>query len=279
MKACKIQFKKLGKRYFFSCDKLNLENDNKVIVNTIRGLEVGSVVGNVFEITDPKVISELKEVVRIATNEDLIKYESNKEIEKVIVEDTKVLVKKEKLEMKVLSAEYTLDKSKLIISFESEERVDFRELVKQLADKYKTRIELRQVGARDGAKTFGGIGPCGLIVCCQTFLTEFENVGVKMAKNQNLSLNPVKISGNCGKLLCCINYENDLYTELRKDAPNVGDIVGVEDKEGKVLTCDVLNKTLKVKFFNPDSFGYLTFEDVKYIKPKERKKPVKNGSN
>jgi cell fate regulator YaaT (PSP1 superfamily) len=178
--------------------------------------------------------------------------------------------------MKVLEAEYTLDSSKLIIYFESEGRIDFRELVKSLAEEFHTRIELRQVGSRDGAKVFGGIGPCGLITCCQTFITEFENVSVKMAKNQNLSLNPVKISGNCGKLLCCINYENELYLELRKHAPDVGDIVEAPEGSAKVLSCDVLNRTLKVKYLNEDNkFGYLKLDEVKYVKSKDKKKQPK----
>ena len=178
--------------------------------------------------------------------------------------------------MKVLEAEYTLDRAKLIIYFESEGRVDFRDLVKDLADIYHTRIELRQVGSRDGAKVFGGIGPCGLIVCCKTFITQFDNVSVKMAKNQSLSLNPVKISGNCGKLLCCINYENELYTELRKNAPDIGDIVETENGPAKVLACDVINRNLKVKYQNEDnSFGYLKLDDVKFI-PSSKKKGNSN---
>ena len=182
--------------------------------------------------------------------------------------------------MKVLEAEYTLDRAKLIIYFESEGRVDFRELVKDLAEEYHTRIELRQVGSRDGAKVFGGIGPCGLIVCCQTFITQFDNVSVKMAKNQNLSLNPVKISGNCGKLLCCINYENELYTELRKYAPDTGDIVETPDGPAKVLSCDVLNRNLKVKYINEDNkFGYLALDDVKFIRSMDKKKNQEDNGN
>ncbi|HRF70120.1 MAG TPA: regulatory iron-sulfur-containing complex subunit RicT, partial [Candidatus Pelethenecus sp.] len=148
-----------------------------------------------------------------------------------------------------------------------------RELVKRLADLYHTRIELRQVGSRDGAKVFGGIGPCGLIVCCRTFITEFENVSVKMAKNQNLSLNPVKISGNCGKLLCCINYENDLYKELRKYAPDVGDIVKTADGPAKVLSCDVLNRNCKVKYIEEDNkFGFLKLDDIEFVRAMDKRK-------
>ena len=273
MKVTKVQFKPLGKRYFFGISNLDLKDNTPVVVNTIRGIEMGYCVGDPFELDSNEEIPELKDVVRIATEEDLKNYKRNKELEPDVVLKTKEFSKKENLEMKVLEAEYTLDQAKLIIYFESEGRVDFRELVKDLAEIYHTRIELRQVGSRDGAKVFGGIGPCGLIVCCQTFITEFDNVSVKMAKNQNLSLNPVKISGNCGKLLCCINYENELYTELRKDAPDIGDIVITPEGEAKVLTCDVLNRNLKVKYIGEDNkFGYFKLDEVKFTPSKEKKK-------
>lgn len=273
MRVTKVQFKPLGKRYFFGIANLKVEDKTPVVVNTIRGIEMGYCVGEPFDLEEADLISELKDIVRIATPEDLKNFERNKEAEASIVSKTKYYVKKENLEMKVLEAEYTLDQAKLIIYFESEGRVDFRELVKDLADEYHTRIELRQVGSRDGAKVFGGIGPCGLIVCCQTFITQFDNVSVKMAKNQNLSLNPVKISGNCGKLLCCINYENDLYVELRKDAPDVGDIVETPDGPAKVLTCDVLNKNLKVKYIGEENkFGYFKLDEVKFTPSKDKKK-------
>lgn len=273
MKVTKVQFKPLGKRYFFGVSNLDLKDKTPVVVNTIRGIEMGYCVGEPFELDPNEEIPELKDVVRIATEEDLKNYKRNKELEPDVVLRTKEFSKKENLEMKVLEAEYTLDQAKLIIYFESEGRVDFRELVKDLAEIYHTRIELRQVGSRDGAKVFGGIGPCGLIVCCQTFITQFDNVSVKMAKNQNLSLNPVKISGNCGKLLCCINYENELYTELRKDAPDIGDIVITPEGEAKVLTCDVLNKNLKVKYIGEDNkFGYFKLDEVKFTPSKDKKK-------
>lgn len=276
MQACRIQFKKLGKRYFFSCNRLKLADGDTVVVNTVRGLELGTVVGGVFEFKGNE--SELKEVVRKATPDDIASHKKNKADEEEIVKTTKKYVVKEHLEMKVLAAEYTLDRTKLVVYFESEERVDFRELVKDLAEIYRTRIELRQVGSRDGAKYFGGVGPCGYPVCCQTWLVEFNNVSVKMAKNQSLSLNPTKISGNCGKLLCCINYENDLYSELRKNAPDVGDIVGTENGKAKVITSDVLNGNLKVKYLDNEGFGYLKMEDVDFD-PRDRKKKPGNGSN
>lgn len=273
MIVTKVQFKPLGKRYFFGVKDLKVADRTPVVVNTIRGIEMGYCVGEPFDLEEADLLAELKDIVRLATPEDLKNYNRNKEAEAGIVSKTKYYAKKENLEMKVLEAEYTLDQAKLIIYFESEGRVDFRELVKDLADEYHTRIELRQVGSRDGAKVFGGIGPCGLIVCCQTFITQFDNVSVKMAKNQNLSLNPVKISGNCGKLLCCINYENELYTELRKDAPDTGDIVETPDGPAKVLTCDVLNRNLKVKYIGEDNkFGYFTLDEVKFTPSKEKKK-------
>ena len=273
MKVTKVQFKPLGKRYFFGIANLDVKDKTPVVVNTIRGIEMGYCVGEPFDLKEDESIPELKDIVRIATEEDLKNFEKNKELEPEIVLKTKYFAKKENLEMKVLEAEYTLDQAKLIIYFESEGRVDFRELVKDLAEIYHTRIELRQVGSRDGAKVFGGIGPCGLIVCCQTFITQFDNVSVKMAKNQNLSLNPVKISGNCGKLLCCINYENELYTELRKFAPDTGDIVETPDGPAKILTCDVLNKNLKVKYIGEDNkFGYFKLDEVKFTPSMEKKK-------
>jgi cell fate regulator YaaT (PSP1 superfamily) len=273
LKAIKIRFKPVGKRYFFGCEGFNLHDGDKVIVNTIRGIELGYCVGEPFELEQKNLTSELKDVVRIATPEDIKAYNNNKQKEPRVVELTKKLSKEHNLEMKVLEAEYTLDSSKLIIYFEAEGRIDFRDLVKSLAEEFHTRIELRQVGSRDGAKVFGGIGPCGLITCCQTFITEFDNVSVKMAKNQNLSLNPVKISGNCEKLLCCINYENDLYTELRKHAPDVGDIVETQEGPAKVLSCDVLNRNLKVKYVGEDNkFGFLKLDDVKFVKSMDKKK-------
>ncbi len=271
MRAIRVQFKPLGKRYFFGVGKLNLTNGTKVVVNTVRGIELGYCVGEIFDLDEMELTSELKDIVRIATDNDIESFEYNKSLEAEIVKKTKELSKNHNLEMKVLECEYTLDRSKLIIYFESEGRVDFRDLVKDLADSYHTRIELRQVGSRDGAKVFGGIGPCGLIVCCKTFITEFANVSVKMCKNQSLSLNPVKISGNCGKLLCCINYEDELYKELRRHAPDIGDIVETKDGPAKVLSCDVVNRNLKVKYSGEENkFGYLKLDDVVFTPSKDK---------
>ena len=280
MKAIKVRFKPVGKRYFFGTAGLDLKDGMEVVVNTIRGPELGICSGDVFEVEAKDLTAELKDVVRVATKHDKENYAKNKAEEPEVVEHTKNFSRELELPIKVLEAEYTLDKSKLIIYFESENRVDFRELVKKLAEVYHTRIELRQVGSRDGAKVFGGIGPCGLVVCCKTFITEFDNVSVKMAKNQNLSLNPVKISGNCGKLLCCINYENELYKELRKYAPDIGDIVKTEEGPAKVLSCDVLNRNLKVKYIDEDNkFGYLKLDDVEFVRSIDKKKVEEDGDS
>ncbi len=273
MKAIRVKFKPVGKRYFFGTGNYDLKNGDAVIVSTIRGIELGHCCGDVFDLEEKDLTSELKDIVRVATKEDIKAYEDNKSEQDGIISKTKAIVKELNLQLKVLEAEYTLDRTKLIIYFEAENRIDFRELVKRLAEIYHTRIELRQVGSRDGAKVFGGIGPCGLIVCCRTFITEFDNVSVKMAKNQNLSLNPVKISGNCGKLLCCINYENDLYKELKKYAPDIGDIVKTIEGPAKVLSCDVLNKNCKVKYIDEENkFGYLKLDEIEFVRSMDKHK-------
>ena len=280
MKAIRVKFKPVGKRYFFGTAGYDLKDQDLVVVNTIRGLELGYCSGEVFELQEKDLTSELKDIVRVANKQDIEAHEKNRLEEPKIIKKTKEISKELDLPIKVLEAEYTLDKSKLIIYFESENRIDFRELVKRLAEVYHTRIELRQVGSRDGAKVFGGIGPCGLIVCCRTFITEFDNVSVKMAKNQNLSLNPVKISGNCGKLLCCINYENELYKELRKLAPDIGDIVKTPDGPAKELSCDVLNRSCKVRYIEEENkFGYLKLDDIEFIRAMDKRKEEEDADS
>ena len=265
MKAIRVQFKKTGKRYYFSPGKYQIKSGDHVVVNTIHGIEVGTVSGDVIDIDMKSLESELKEIIRPATEEDINNNKSNQEASSEVITSVKSFAKQVGLDIKILQAEYTLDKAKLTIYFESEDRIDFRELVRLIADKYHTRIEMRQVGSRDGAKEIGGIGPCGLVMCCKTFLTEFNNVSIKMAKNQGLSLNPTKISGNCGKLLCCISYENDFYTKLRENAPDINDIVEAEKGEAKVLSVDVLNRTCKIKYLADESLAYPHFEELKLI--------------
>lgn len=269
MKAIRVQFKKTGKRYYFSPGKYQIKSGDHVVVNTIHGIEVGTVSGDVIDIDMKSLESELKEIIRPATEEDINNNITNQEASSEVITNVKAFAKQVGLDIKILQAEYTLDKAKLTIYFESEDRIDFRELVRLIADKYHTRIEMRQVGSRDGAKEIGGIGPCGLVMCCKTFLTEFNNVSIKMAKNQGLSLNPTKISGNCGKLLCCISYENDFYTKLRENAPDINDIVEAEKGEAKVLAVDVLNRTCKIKYLADESFAYPHFEELKLIRKRK----------
>ena len=271
MNVIRVCFKPVGKRYYFNPRGLILKENTPVVVETIRGLELGYTVGAELQIEDNEI--EVKNIIRVATPTDLEQFNKNKEEAKEVSLRAKAEVKKLNLDMKILESEFTLDHTKLIIYFESEDRVDFRELVKNLAEIYHLRIELRQVGSRDGAKVFGGIGPCGLVVCCKSFITEFDTITVKMAKNQNLALNPVKISGNCGKLLCCISYEDENYKEMRKSAPSVGEIIEAEDGRAKVLSCDPLNRVAKVKYLDePDKFAYLKFDDFKFTGHKAEKK-------
>ncbi len=276
MKVCRVKFREAGKKYYFGVNNLKLAHDDKVVVETARGLELGFISGGEMD-CPPEVTTEIKPILRIATPKDIQNYEKNIEDEKTANKKIIKCIKDNKLEMKYLTCEYTLDRQKLIIYFESEARVDFRVLVKTLAETFKVRIELRQVGLREGAKMLGAIGPCGLIVCCNKFIGEFENVSIKMAKNQNLSLNPQKISGCCNKLLCCIKYENDTYDFYRKGLPDSGDIVKTEDGDVKILTVDVLGRKFKVKNLSTEGFQYITEADILEIK-KFRKDNKNNGS-
>lgn len=247
MQVALIKFKEAGKKYYFSYEGIDIKLNDKVVVETARGVEIGIV--HLFrEITETDLTSELKPILRVATAEDLEDDEYNQAAERSIIETTKQLVKTNDLDMKVLGAEYTLDRKRLLVYFSSEGRVDFRQLVKDLSEVYHTRIELRQIGPRDAAKMIGGIGPCGLILCCTSFIGEFETVSIKMAKNQNLALNPQKISGVCGKLLCCIRYEDDAYTELQKTLPDVREYVQTEKGKAYVADINILGQKIKVKY-------------------------------
>lgn len=263
--VCRVKFKEAGKRYYFGLNNLELKDNDKVVVNTARGLELGSVVGACLE-CPKEVTTEIKDVVRIASKKDLDKYEKNILEEEANNPRIKKIIRNLKLDMKYLKCEYTLDKQKLIIYFESEGRVDFRVLVKDLAEAFKVRIELRQIGLREGAKMLGAIGPCGLIVCCNKFLGEFENVSIKMAKNQNLSLNPQKISGCCNKLLCCIKYENETYDYYKKGLADAGDIVKTDNGDAKILSVDVLRGRFKVKYLTNDSFSFINQNEILEVK-------------
>ena len=241
-----IQFNRLGKKYYFDTANIDVKNGDKVVVETARGVELGFVVSNKMLIGNEDLVSPLKPIVRIATPSDVKRYEENLEKEVFVLAKTDELVTQNKLDMKLLNCEYTLDRSKLIIYFNAEGRVDFRELVKDLANEFHVRIELRQVGTRDGAKVLGGIGPCGRQTCCTTFLNEFQPVSIKMAKNQNLSLNPNNISGICGKLLCCINYEDEQYKELRQTMPKMDSYVETPDGKGQVTNLNYILQEVTV---------------------------------
>jgi cell fate regulator YaaT (PSP1 superfamily) len=272
-----IRFKQAGKKYYFDPKEFDLSMGDLVVVETIRGIELGEVMQTKREVEDEAIISSLKPVLRKATQIDITNFEKNRAS---IPDDLKKISKhisKNKLDMKLLGAEYTLDHSKIIIYFTSDGRVDFRELVKDLASEFHVRIELRQVGSRDSAKFLGGIGPCGYLLCCNTWLGDFDTISIRMAKNQNLSLNPTNISGICGKLLCCIKYENDTYKEFRTKVPKVGSFVETEeDGRVKVLSVNIIGKSVRVL---TKEQGVKTYQvdELTHIEEYDKKAPTQNG--
>ena len=231
-----------SKILYYDTNNLNLKINLTVIVNTARGLQFATVVQFLNVIDN----SDYDKVIRIATKKDYLQYLKNLNDAKIALEKCKELVIKNNLNMTILDANYNFDKSQLLFRFLSDERVDFRQLAKDLGAKLKTRIELRQIGVRDKAKEVGGIGPCGRFLCCSSFLTSFDTISINMAKNQGLALNPTKINGVCGRLLCCLNYENDQYVAAKKNIPDVGKIVVVDGKDGKVISSDPLIGKYKV---------------------------------
>ncbi len=242
-----IRFRRAGKIYYFAPeDNVEYAQGQHVIVETARGIEYGEVVISNKEVDDVEVVQPLKKVIRLATSEDDERYKQNKIKEKEAFFICKEKIIKHKLDMKLIDVEYTFDNNKVLFYFTSYERVDFRELVKELASIFKTRIELRQIGVRDETKMCGGIGICGRSLCCNTFLGDFQPVSIKMAKEQNLSLNPIKISGICGRLMCCLKYEQECYVEIRGRLPIVGDIVITPDGKGEVLSVNVLREQVRV---------------------------------
>ena len=239
-----------GKTYFFNSNGFNLNVSNQVIVETEKGLQYGEVVSIIDEENKNNNL-EYKNVIRIASSSDIKKHNSNLKDAARAINKCNKLIEQYGLDMKIIDASYTFDREQLIFRFVSDSRVDFRQLAKDLGATFKTRIELRQVGIRDKAKEVGGFGPCGRKLCCNNFLTEFDSVSINMAKNQNLSLNPTKINGVCGRLLCCLKYENGNYTEYKKGLPDVGNRVKTEKGEGKVISVDVFMRSYKVLL--PDS--------------------------
>ena len=246
-KVIGVRFRTAGKIYFFSPGKLEIKTGDKVIVETARGVEFGSVVTGPKEVEDDKITQPLKSVIRLATEDDKKKEEKNKEKEKEAFKICLDKIHKHGLEMKLIDAEYTFDNNKVLFYFTADGRIDFRELVKDLASVFRTRIELRQIGVRDETKIRGGIGICGRPRCCHTYLSEFAPVSIKMAKEQNLSLNPTKISGVCGRLMCCLTNEEETYEELNSHLPANGDHVTTpEGLRGDVQSVNVLRQLVKV---------------------------------
>lgn len=274
-KVIGVRFRTAGKIYFFSPGKLEVETGDKVIVETARGVEFGSVVTGPKEVEDDKITQPLKSVIRLATDEDKKKEEKNKEKEKEAFKICLEKIHKHGLEMKLIDAEYTFDNNKVLFYFTADGRIDFRQLVKDLAAIFKTRIELRQIGVRDETKILGGIGICGRSLCCHTYLSEFAPVSIKMAKEQNLSLNQTKISGVCGRLMCCLKNEQETYEELNKKLPGIGDTVTLPDGiQGTVQSVNVLRQRVKVVVEVNDEKEIQEFP-VNELKFRPRKKKVK----
>lgn len=264
-----VRFKKAGKIYFFDPGQFQPQKGDHVIVETARGLEYGEVIEGIREIAEDEIVSPLKSVIRVATEEDQKQYEENLKKKAKAMELCQEKVDKHKLEMKLIDVEYTFDKTKIIFYFTADGRVDFRELVKDLASIFKMRIELRQIGVRDEAKMLGGIGACGRSLCCHSWLPDFEPVSIKMAKVQNLSLNPTKISGICGRLMCCLKYENDVYAQMKKNLPDVGDRVRVHGAQAIVVESNILEGKVTVRFLSSESGQDRAGEDLVTVKKKE----------
>ena len=241
-----VSFKKNGKVYYFSPNHLKIEKGTNVIVKTERGMQLGTIEFSNMEIDNSKLKSSLNQVIRVATDKDEEKHLKNTDNAKEALSKCKELIKKYNLKMAVLEANFTFDKSQLLITFLADNRVDFRKLAKELASIYKTRIELRQVGVRDKAKEIGGCGQCGRPLCCSKFLCDFDSVSINMAKTQNIALNPNKVNGVCGRLLCCLKYENECYKDLQKTLPRIGESVETEFGNGRVISIDVLKQKYRV---------------------------------
>ena len=265
IKIVGVRFKNAGKIYYFDPVELEVEKSIDVVVETARGLEYGTVVVGPKEIDESELVSPLKPIIRIATDEDRQVYLENKEKAKETFELCQQKIKEHDLNMFLIDCEYTFDRNKLIFYFTAEGRIDFRELVKDLASIFKTRIELRQIGVRDEAKSIGGLGTCGRKLCCSSWLGDFQPVSIKMAKDQSLSLNPTKISGVCGRLLCCINYEYSQYEEALKDFPAVNQMVKTEIGEGKVVSISPLNNFLYVDV-KDKGISRFDIKDIKFNK-------------
>mgnify|MGYP001019988861 CR=1 FL=1 len=272
VKIVGVRFKKAKKIYYFNPGQLEIKKGNFVLVETARGIEFGEVVIGPRHIGQEDIVAPLKDVIRIVTDQDIKKHEENREKEEEAFDICLEKISKHGLEMKLIDVEYTFDNNKVIFYFTADGRVDFRELVKDLASVFRTRIELRQIGVRDESKMIGGIGTCGKPLCCATWLGEFEPVSIKMAKEQSLSLNPSKISGICGRLFCCLKYEHEMYKEILERLPGVGSIVVTPHGEGTVVETNILMEKVKVRVRNTDEntdeIHLCGLEDMKELKEK-----------
>ncbi len=280
-----VRFKSAGKVYYFDPGEYIFKNGDQCIVETSRGVECGDVVIANREVEDSEVSAPLKKVIRPATPEDKKRVEENKEKEKKAFSICNERIRKQKLEMALVDVEYTFDRSKILFYFTAEGRVDFRDLVKELAGVFKTRIELRQIGVRDESKLLGGLGICGRVFCCNGFLGDFHPVNIKMAKEQGLSPNPLKISGPCGRLMCCLGFEQSTYEAYWKETPPIGSIVRTPEGEGTVVDANVLKQQLKVKFTNGEDISFKQFSIAEVMllrstaKKDKKETPVKNTKN
>lgn len=257
-----VRFKKAGKIYYFDPGEIDIPKDDFVIVETVRGVEFGKVVTARKQVGENDVVLPLKKVLRIADVKDRLIVEENKAAADEAYHICCQKVEEHKLDMKLVDVEYTFDRNKVVFFFTADGRVDFRDLVKDLASIFRTRIELRQIGVRDEAKMLGGIGPCGRMLCCSTFLGDFEPVSIKMAKDQNLSLNPTKISGLCGRLMCCLKYENDEYESAKEMLPDLGEIIKTPNGKGKVVGLNILERVLQIELIEQDRVLEYTLDEI-----------------
>ena len=272
IKVTGIRFKKMGKIYYFDPGELKLESGMHAVVETSRGIEYGLVVIASKEVSEDKIVAPLKKVLRIATPEDDKTVENNKKKEAEAMDVCRQKIEKHNLDMKLIDVEYTFDHNKILFYFTAEGRIDFRELVRDLAAVFKTRIELRQIGVRDEAKMVGGLGICGRVLCCNSYMGDFEPVSIKMVKEQNLSLNPTKISGTCGRLMCCLKNEQAVYESLSKHTPSVGSIVETPEGKGNVTSANVLKGIVTVAIGEEDkTLKDFSVKEVKILKRNNRK--------
>jgi len=266
-----VRFKEAGKIYYFSPGEATLEREDHVIVETVRGIEYGEIVQVGKQLGEDEVVLPLKTILRVADQKDAQIVQENRLAAFDAHAVCEEKIREHRLEMKLVDVEYTFDRNKVIFYFTAEGRVDFRELVKDLASVFRTRIELRQIGVRDEAKLLSGIGPCGRVLCCSSFLGEFEPVSIKMAKDQNLSLNPNKISGVCGRLMCCLKYENDTYEELKRDLPDVGKRIKIPEGDGRVIGLNILDQLIQVELSDRTRVVTYTIDELVEVGAIKRK--------